>query len=64
MRYRSSHAHEEICLAMEADQQKSLSKEALRVKEGAYCRYSKFHVGAALLCRDGTVFTGRESIDF
>ncbi|CAJ0933031.1 unnamed protein product, partial [Mesorhabditis belari] len=24
----------------------------------AYCRYSKFPVAAALLCKDGTVFTG------
>lgn len=24
----------------------------------AYCPYSKFQVGAALLCSDGTVFTG------
>ncbi|MBP3543751.1 MAG: cytidine deaminase [Lachnospiraceae bacterium] len=32
-----------------------------RAKEGmkhSYAPYSKFNVGAALLCRDGTVFTG------
>jgi cytidine deaminase len=27
-------------------------------RELAYCPYSKFQVGAALLCSDGTVFTG------
>lgn len=26
--------------------------------ERAYCPYSRFSVGAALLCRDGSVFTG------
>ncbi|XP_022345699.1 cytidine deaminase-like isoform X3 [Crassostrea virginica] len=28
------------------------------MKEKAYCPYSKFRVGAALLCQDGTVITG------
>jgi hypothetical protein len=27
-------------------------------KKNAYSRYSKFKVGAALLCEDGTIFTG------
>jgi cytidine deaminase len=27
-------------------------------RESAYCPYSNFKVGAALLCSDGTVFTG------
>ena len=29
------------------------------MKEKAYCPYSKFRVGAALLCQDGTVITGK-----
>ena len=29
-----------------------------KAMENAYAPYSKFHVGAALLCKDGTVFTG------
>lgn len=33
----------------------SLAKEAI---ENAYCPYSRFGVGAALLCGDGEVFTG------
>lgn len=35
-----------------------LIKLAEKAAEKAYCRYSKFSVGAALLCSDGTVFTG------
>ncbi len=35
-----------------------LAKLAYDMLERAYVPYSKFPVGAALLCRDGTVFTG------
>jgi len=31
---------------------------AVKASERAYCPYSSFPVGAALLCADGTVFTG------
>ncbi|MBN1858767.1 cytidine deaminase [Candidatus Bipolaricaulota bacterium] len=31
---------------------------AIEASERAYCPYSNFPVGAALLCADGTVFTG------
>ena len=31
---------------------------ARAVRENAYCPYSHFAVGAALLCHDGTVYTG------
>lgn len=31
---------------------------AFTMLERAYCPYSNFPVGAALLCRDGSVFTG------
>lgn len=33
----------------------SLAKEAMK---NAYCPYSHFSVGAALLCEDGEIFTG------
>ncbi len=35
-----------------------LIKLALEAREKAYAPYSSFAVGAALLCGDGTVFTG------
>ena len=37
---------------------KDLLSIADKALENAYAPYSKFHVGAALLCKDGTVFTG------
>ncbi len=36
----------------------NLFKQAQQARIYAYCPYSKFAVGAALLCADGTVFTG------
>ena len=36
----------------------ALLKMANDARANAYCPYSKFPVGAALLCSDGTVFTG------
>lgn len=35
-----------------------LIKIALEVRTNAYCPYSGFSVGAALLCGDGSVYTG------
>jgi len=37
---------------------KELLSIADKAMENAYAPYSKFQVGAALLCKDGTVFTG------
>ena len=37
---------------------KELTQVAYAMLERAYVPYSKFPVGAALLCADGTVFTG------
>lgn len=35
-----------------------LIKLAFKAKENSYAPYSNFHVGAALLCEDGSVFSG------
>lgn len=37
---------------------KELLETARKAMKNAYAPYSKFKVGAALLCADGTVFTG------
>lgn len=36
----------------------ALTARALEARENAYCPYSNFAVGAALLCKDGTVYAG------
>ena len=38
--------------------EKELWQIAREAAENAYAPYSHFHVGAALLCADGTVYTG------
>jgi len=37
---------------------KKLIKEAEKARKRAYTPYSKFQVGAAVLCADGKIFTG------
>ncbi len=37
---------------------RQLAELALEARKNAYTPYSNFNVGAALLCTDGTVFTG------
>lgn len=37
---------------------KELLQIAMKAKENSYSPYSKFRVGAALLCRDGKVYSG------
>ena len=37
---------------------KTLVKKAIEAREMAYVPYSHFKVGAALLCKDGTVYLG------
>jgi len=36
----------------------ALIKKAELARQNAYCRYSKFSVGAALLCKNGNIYTG------
>lgn len=38
--------------------ERELLDMAIKASENAYVPYSNFHVGAALECSDGTVFTG------
>lgn len=40
------------------EMQESLIQSALEVRQRAYAVYSHYHVGAALLSKDGQVFTG------
>ncbi|MDR2434595.1 MAG: cytidine deaminase [Treponema sp.] len=40
------------------DQMEILFAEARKAADAAYAPYSKFRVGAALLCEDGTIITG------
>ena len=37
---------------------RELVQKAIEMQKYAYCPYSNFPVGAAILCEDGTVFTG------
>lgn len=37
---------------------KSLAERAKQAARNAYCPYSNFHVGAALLTGDGSIYTG------
>lgn len=39
---------------------KTLIEESLKAKKQAYCPYSKFRVGSALLTADNQLFTGKE----
>lgn len=43
---------------MNSKQKRQLIEEAKRVREFAYAPYSKFKVGAAVLCKNGDIFTG------
>lgn len=43
---------------MNNKQKKKLIEDAKKVREFAYAPYSKFKVGAAVLCKDGEIFTG------
>lgn len=36
----------------------TLIKQARQARENAYAPYSEYHVGAALQCRDGSLYTG------
>ena len=36
-----------------------LIEASFAVKRHAHCNYSHFPVGAAVLCKDGTIFTGK-----
>ncbi|XP_033899231.1 cytidine deaminase-like [Acipenser ruthenus] len=45
-------------LTSEKDMIKTLLHECLQAKEFAYCPYSKFRVGAALMTNEGNIFVG------
>nr|XP_022338098.1 cytidine deaminase-like isoform X2 [Crassostrea virginica]XP_022338099.1 cytidine deaminase-like isoform X2 [Crassostrea virginica] len=41
-----------------SEEVQKLIQTSFEMKEKAYCPYSRFRVGAALLCQDGTLMTG------
>ena len=43
---------------MNSHSTETLVEKAIKARDNAYCPYSGFAVGAALLCEDGEVFTG------
>ncbi|KAK2174172.1 hypothetical protein NP493_820g01043 [Ridgeia piscesae] len=45
-----------MCLL--ADTIRQLVERSVAAKKHAYCPYSHFPVGAALLCEDGSIYTG------
>lgn len=48
-----------ICSSYFADPiEQDLASRSIEARNNAYCPYSKLQVGAALLCKDGTIFTG------
>lgn len=49
---------QEYCAFVLDETVKGLLRSAVAAREFAYCPYSKFQVGAAILCKDGTVYTG------
>ena len=40
------------------EEKQELIRMALAAREKAYAPYSNFHVGAALYCKDGSIYTG------
>jgi cytidine deaminase len=49
---------EELCMGVSENDWSRLTEAAMAASERAYCPYSKFRVGAALLTGDGRIFTG------
>jgi cytidine deaminase len=47
-----------VCIVFKDLATQDIIRKGVSARELAYCPYSKFQVGAALLCSDGTVFTG------
>ena len=43
---------------LDQQQQQTLIQAAIDVRAAAYAKYSKYHVGAALLCDGGEIITG------
>lgn len=53
LEHKSTHLSQEVI--------QKLIQKSMEAKKHAYCPYSKFRVGAALLTAEGCVFTGKGS---
>lgn len=53
-----SQSTEEVLHGLTAAEIKTLTTKCIEAKSTAYCPYSRFHVGATVLTRDGTYISG------
>lgn len=49
-----------VSLNADPDQVKELVSKCLQARDAAYCPYSQFPVGAAVLTADGAIITGKK----
>ena len=50
--------YDEVAFVSSADDIRQMLVRCVEAKKYAYCPYSHFPVGAALLCEDGSIYTG------
>ena len=50
--------HIDMCYLIVDDVHRQLMETAMSVRTSAYCPYSNFRVGAAILCEDNNIISG------